>query len=47
MLGFTIMACSLLLLQSYKEYSKIVDTLIAILALTTAFITVFDFLRSR
>lgn len=47
LLGFATLACGVLLLQSYKEYTKTVETLISLLALTTAFIAIYDFIKKK
>jgi len=45
--GFAILASGILLLQSYKEFKAIIETLMSVMALTTVFIAVYDFLRHR
>ncbi len=46
-IGFAILSSGILLLQSYKEYAKTVETLITLLALTTSFIAIFDFVKKK
>ncbi len=47
LIGFAILASSILLLQSYKEYAKTVETLVTLLALTTSFVAIYDFLKKK
>jgi hypothetical protein len=47
LIGFAILACGVLLLQSYREYAKTVETLITLLALTTSVVAIYDFIKKK